>query len=463
MRERDRAVASASAVAWAGAAAFLAVLLARKVAPYPRWDLLACLAVSGGGVAMWWWATARRPATGRGPGGARGPGRGGRTAGWPRRTGRTAWWPARRSGLVGLALWALFLPLAMLGFSAVDSTPQLAEITHGGPVLSRLTVEAVRSTSRSQENHGGVHYTSSVSVAVPDGRGTRLTTEEVTTSEPPEQGDGVWALHASRDAAAGALLSPSRDELRALLGGTASGHEMLLLALSGCACAGYAALALREGTSPRRIDADLLAGRSHMLRVRITGPGAGLHFPRPGRGDGPKRHRRLHPALRMTAANGDRELYLDRCLDPVPLAKVLEGQSGWLYWTPRPDGRPGWSEPALLVLDDGRFLMGATPDGPIPDRYAGAPAGEPVTQPLPSPEPARAVGPYVLWQPHIHTPGLVAFGVGFLSVCLIAAGVGYGNGAALGICLAAAVLGPAVGLLLIARRRSAYLRGLRRA
>ncbi|MEU8785386.1 hypothetical protein [Streptomyces sp. NPDC048637] len=441
---------SASAVAWAGAAAFLVCLLVRKVAPYPRWDLLACLAVSGGAVAMWWWR-ARKPTGSTGPRGARSRGR----------AGRARWWPARRSGLVGLALWALFLPLAMLAFSAVDTTPRLAEITHSGPVLSRLTIKAVHSTSRSQENHGGVHYNSSVSVAVPGTHGTRLTTEEVTTSKPLRKGDGVWALHSSRNAAAGALLSPSQDELRALLDGTASGHEMLLLALSGCACAGYAALALREGTSPRRFNADLIANRSRMLRVRITGAGAGLHFPRPARTDGAKRHCRLHPALRLTASSGDRALYLDRCLDPVPLAKVLASRSGWLYWRPGPDGQPGWSEPALLVLDDGRFVMGATPDGPIPDRHAGAPAGEPVTQPLPSPEPTRAVGPYVLWQPQVHKPGLIAFGVGFLSVCLIAAGIGYGNGTALAICLATTVLGPTAGLLLIARRRSAYLRGLR--
>ncbi|MFI1496131.1 hypothetical protein [Streptomyces platensis] len=452
MRERDRAVASASAVAWAGVAAFLVCVLVRKVAPYPRWDLLACLSVSGGAVTLWCWL-ARKPAGSTEP----------RRARSPERAGRARWWPARRSGMVGLALWVLFMPLAMLGFSAVDTTPKLAEITHSGPALSRLTVKAVHSTSRSQENHGGVHYNSSVSVAVPGTHGTRLTTEEVTTSKPPREGDGVWALHSSRNAAAGAILSPSQDELRSLRDGTVSGQEILLLALSGGACAGYAALALREGTSLRHFNADLIARQSHMLRVRITGAGSGLHFPRPGHTDGPKRHRRLHPTLRLTASNGDRHLYIDRCLDPVPLEKVLESQSGWLYWRPRPDGQPGWSEPALLVLDDGRFVVGATPDGPIPDRLAGAPAGEPVTQPLPSPAPTRAVGPYVLWQPHVHKPGLIAFGVGFLSVCLIAAGIGYGNGTALGVCLATTVLGPTVGLLLIARRRNAYLRSLRRA
>ncbi|GGV97941.1 hypothetical protein GCM10010500_44780 [Streptomyces nigrescens] len=66
----------------------------------------------------------------------------------------------------------------------------------------------------------------------------------------------------------------------------------------------------------------------------------------------------------------------------------------------------------------------------------------------------------MLWQPHVHRPGLLAFAVGYLSVCLIAAGIGYGNGTALGRCLATTVLRPALGLLLIARRRSTYLRSL---
>ncbi|WP_432003130.1 hypothetical protein [Streptomyces sioyaensis] len=88
-----------------------------------------------------------------------------------------------------------------------------------------------------------------------------------------QRGDGFWALHSCRNAAAGALLSPRQDELRSLRDGTVSGQEILLLALSGGACAGYAALALREDTSLRHFNADLIARQSHMLRVRITGAG----------------------------------------------------------------------------------------------------------------------------------------------------------------------------------------------
>ncbi|GGX24651.1 hypothetical protein [Streptomyces noursei] len=444
MRERDRAAASASAVAWAGVAAFLVCLLVRKVAPFPRWDLLVCLAVSGG-AAMAWWRVAQRPA------GAS-----------PERRGELArWWPGRRDGMVSLALMILATPLLLLMISVAATTPELAAIVRGGPVLSRVTVQEIHSTSRNQSRNF-TEYTSSVSVALPDGRrGTHLTTESVTTSHPLKKGDRVWALHSSSGAVPGAVLDPSWDELHSLLGGHVSRYEAALLTLWGCFTAGFAALVLREGTTLRHLNAELAAGRSHMLRVHIADHGAGFHFPYPGRTGKPTRRRQLAPALRLISPDGGgRVLFLDRCLDPVPLAKALHGLQGWLYWTPRPDAQLGWTEPALLVLDDGRYLLGATPDGPPPDVNAGAPPGEPVTQPLPSPKPARAVGPYVLWQPHIHKPGVIAFGIAFLSVCLIAAGIGYGNTAALGICLAAAALGPVVGLLLIGRQRTRYLRSL---
>ncbi|MGG7575746.1 hypothetical protein [Streptomyces sirii] len=54
MRERDLGTAAASVLAWAGAAAFLVCLLVRKIAPYPRWDLLACAAFSAIAVLAWW-------------------------------------------------------------------------------------------------------------------------------------------------------------------------------------------------------------------------------------------------------------------------------------------------------------------------------------------------------------------------------------------------------------------------
>ncbi|WP_159030704.1 hypothetical protein [Streptomyces sp. 769] len=445
MRERDRAAASAGAVAWAGVAAFVVCLLVRKVAPYPRWDLLACLAVSGAATVAWW-RMAQRPA-GASP---------------KRRAEHTRWWPGRRGGMVALALTILAMPLLLLMTSAAATTPELAAIVRGGPVLSRVTVQEIHSTRRNQSRNF-IEYTSTVSVALPDGpRCTHLTTESITTSHPLNKGERVWALHPSTGVAPGAILSPSRDELRSLLSGRVSGYEAVLLAMWGCFTAVLAVLDLREGTSLRHLNADLVAGRSHMLRVHIAGPGADFHLPYPGRTGNFPRRRQLSPALRLTSSDGgSRDLFLDRCLDPVPLAKALDGLHGWLYWTPRPNGQSGWTEPALLVLDDSRYLLGATPDGPPPEAHAGAPHGYPVTQRLPSPKPARAVGPYILWQPRIHKPGIISFGIAFLSACLITAGIGYGNPPALGACLATTALGPVIGLLLIGHQRTRYLHSLR--
>ncbi|MFD3419588.1 hypothetical protein [Streptomyces decoyicus] len=80
--------------------------------------------------------------------------------------------------------------------------------------------------------------------------------------------------------------------------------------------------------------------------------------------------------------------------------------------------------------------------------------------PLSDARPLSAVGPYTLWQPDVHGPGMYGFGLGFLAVCLIVAGVGYDGGPLLGVCFTAAVGGPVAGLLLILRRRTVFLRGL---
>ncbi|MFD0169913.1 hypothetical protein ACFVJH_38170 [Streptomyces decoyicus] len=78
--------------------------------------------------------------------------------------------------------------------------------------------------------------------------------------------------------------------------------------------------------------------------------------------------------------------------------------------------------------------------------------------PLPDARPLRAVGPYALWQPAVHGAGMYGFSLGFLAVCLIVAGVDYDGGPLLSMCFVSAAGGPVAGLLLIRRRRTAYLR-----
>lgn len=452
MRERDRATASASAIAWAGAAAFLVCLLVREVAPYPRWDLLACLVASAGAVLVWW----LRASGGFVPVG--------RTVREPVRSvaaarRRTRWWPERRLELVILALTALPLPLVMLFLSTTANTPQLAAILAHDPRISQVTIAQIHH-SYLKDGRNYRYYESAVTVAVAatgrSGTGMPRLEGTVQTSQPPRPGDRFPGLYAADDPAAGVVLD-SRAELRALLGGRAGSGDLAMPALYSLFPLASAVAAFRPRAAPRPSDGVFGKGETRMLRVRVADAGAGDRLRRPIRASqqaGPL----LSPALRLASSSGSRDLLLERCLDPVPLADALKGCGGRLYWTPEAEDRPEWSTPALLVLDDGRYIRGATPIGTPPE----APTGEPLTGTgsLPDLEPNRPVGPYALWQPHVHKPGVICFGIAFLAVVLLVSGVGYGGGL-LGTALSlVAAAGPIVGVLLIGRRRTRYLRQL---
>ncbi|MGG2459753.1 hypothetical protein ACO0M4_08000 [Streptomyces sp. RGM 3693] len=454
MRERDAGTALATAVAWGGAAAFLICLLVRKVAPYPRWDLLACLAVSAGAVLVWWLrASGRSVPAGRARPAKSRPGPAGRR--------RTRWWPERRLELVLLALTALPLPLVMLFLSTTASTPQMATILAHHPRTSDATVSQVHhSYLKNGRNYR--YYESAVTVTVTiaatgqSGKETLRLKGTVQTPQPPHPGDRFPGLYAADTPTAGVILD-SRAELRAVLGGPAGPRDLLILAIYSLFPLGAAVAALRTRAAPYASDGVFDNGETRMLRVRIAGAGAGNHLRRPTtRGASKQPGAVLTPSLCLASPSGNRDLLLERCLDPVSLADTLKGAQGHVYWTPRAEDRPEWSTPALLVLDNGRYVRGAMPIGTPGE----APPGVPVTGPLPDLETNRPIGPYVLWQPHIHKPGVICFGATFLAVVLLASGVGYGDGVLRTAGLLVAAAGPLVGVLAIGRRREHYLRQL---
>ncbi|MEU8783892.1 hypothetical protein [Streptomyces sp. NPDC048637] len=448
MRERDLGTAAASALAWAGAAAFLICLLVRKIAPYPRWDLLACLAVSAGAVLMWWLRASGRLAPA------------GRAATEPDRSvtvgrRRTRWWPERRIELVILALTALPLPLVMLFLSTTASTPQVTAILAHHPRIVEVTITQVHH-SYLKDGRNYRYYESAVTVAATgrSGKGSPWPKGTVQTSHPPHPGNRFLGLYATDAPAAGIILD-SRAELHALLGGHAGPGDLALLALYSLFPLVFAVAALRARAASLASEGVFGDGGTRMLRVRLAGVGAGDRLRRPvgtSKQAGPV----LSPALRLASSSGTRDLLLERCLDPVPLADALKDSQGRLYWTPRANDRPEWSTPALLVLDDGRYLRGATAIG-TPTQ---APTGEPVTGFLPGLEPGRPMGPYALWQPHVHTPGVLCFAAAFIAVVLLVSGVGSGGEALPTACLLVVASGPLAGVLMIGRRRTRYVRQL---
>ncbi|KIZ16596.1 hypothetical protein SNA_20105 [Streptomyces natalensis ATCC 27448] len=445
-------MAAAAAVAWAGVAAFLVCLVVRKVAPYPRWDLLACLAVSAGAVLVWWLRARRGSADTE-----RAASTWGRSAPVGRR--RTRWWPTSRPQLVLLALVALTLPLVMLFLSTKASTPQLAAITAHSRRIAEVTITQVHHSVR-KTGKSSSHYESEVTAtALGGGRsGKEVLRLEgtVKTPEPPHPGDRSPGLYAPDDPAAGVIMD-SRAELSSLLGGPPGPQELAVLGVCGLFTLAGAAGALRTRAAARATAGVFGAGETRMLRVRIAGVGAGERLWRPIALDAARRPTPLlTPSLRLASPSGGRDLLLERCLDPVPLAAALKDSQGRLYWMPRVGDRPEWSAPALLVLDDGRYIRGATPLGtPL-----GAAPGEPVTGPRAAPEPSRPALPYAVWQPQVHTPGVICFGAAFLAVVLLVSGIGYGSGGLRTACLLVAAAGPLVGVLAIGRRRTRYLRQL---
>ncbi|WP_150242781.1 hypothetical protein [Streptomyces albofaciens] len=453
----------AAALAWAGAAAFLICLLVRKIAPYPRWDLLACLACSAVAFLAWWLR-----ATGR----------------WRSRLGGVAppafglkmgrrWWPPLRSVCVFFAAWGLFGPFFLLGISAGENTPQLTAITEHDYRYTPVTITKIHHKYRNQSK-SGTTYTYAVTVEAPGpgghGRTLRLTGEAQSSSGNWSTGTRLSGLYAPDAPSLGIILTPRRH-LDSLLGGPASPGEMALLAAFSAIPLILFLLLVRSGAkewgeplTPESAFGDSPARR---LRVRIAGGTAGPcaaspTSPKASRGGQKERSEakpRLTPALRLSSSEGSRDLFIDRCLDPQALADALEYRAGWLYWAPTAEEPPNRCVAALLVLDDDRYVCGLTPPG----SDAGLPQGEPAEL-LPGADtrPLRAVGPYALWQPAVHGPGMYGFGLGFLSVCLIVAGVGHDGGPLLGMCFATAVAGPPAGLVTILCRRTVFLRRLAR-
>ncbi|MFE3652821.1 hypothetical protein ACFXO2_34355 [Streptomyces sp. NPDC059152] len=361
------------------------------------------------------------------------------------------------------AVWLLAAPFLLLGLSASDNSAQLAAVTQHDYRFAPVTITKIHHRYQNSSKTGTT-YTYVVTVEAPGpgehSRALQLRGQVTSSSDRWTTGDRLTGgLYAPDAPSLGIILTPRRH-LASLLGGSASPGEMVMLALFGALPITLFLMCVRsrgkeepEPTTPQSVLGDRPVRR---LRVCIAGGTAGIRLtaPDPKKTSGVPQST-LSPALRLSSPEGTRDLF-DRCLDPQALAANLEGHAGWLYWAPVAEDPSDWCVAALLVLDDDRYVYGLTPPGCV----AELPQGEPVDLPLPDARPLRAVGPYALWQSAVHGPGLYGFGLGFLAVCLIVAGVDSDGGPLLSMCFVTTVGGPVVSLLLIQRLRTAYLRRL---
>lgn len=440
MRQKAWWHLSATVAGWSSIAALSGCLLVRGVAPYPRWDALACLAAVAAS-ALWWLWLVREGEE--------------QQAGAPAlRT--TGWWPRRRSLWAAAAMTGLCVPLALLGLSAGESTPQLAQIRSGDPVIADAEVQQVHSVHR-YSGKNSTSYTSTVTVRLGEAEGARLLSGEVRGKEPARQQDKVWALFAEEQPRAGSVLDTSRSELRSLLGGPAPVAGVLITVYATALCAlllvtGFLNARLKQLRKPFSASGQDV----RQVPAEVTGAGAGQYLRHDPKSAGSLRRSELQPALLLHTAEGRRTLFVDRCLDAEGLAGALQGRCGRLYSADGqvPEEEPEAGRPAFLILDEQRYVYGTVTGA------AGA-SGQQVTDGSPLPGGVHAVGPYSVWRWRVFRPLVLGLAVTFVCAVLMATGAGAGNGYGAGLLwplVGAGVASPVAGMLLVARKVTRLLR-----
>jgi hypothetical protein len=461
---RDLTLRAATALAWLGVLAFAACLLVRSVAPYPRWDLLACLLVVAAASAYWLARVCR----------VAGGGDGERVR---------YWWPRRRVVGACLAVPVLFAAALLSGVGADSATTQLQRITADGPAVAPVEIVKVDDVRR-HSDQSKVRYRSEVTVTPAEGeagsgRPQRMR-GEVELRQPAEAGDLVWGLYAPDAPQHGAVLGPEED-LKALVDGGPSILGRVALVFIGLSVLGYAAVALfTRNSQPLAASLREAPDRVRCARVRVAAVTAGRHLRRDPKAKGGWDRSDLRPALRLTAGEESRELFMDRCLEPRVLAAEAEGRTGVLYWTADVSGASAASDDparvgsAVLVLDGGadgdadgedggRYVYGEVSGGSDgPNLPSDAASGSPYE----AAGPVYAIGPYAVWHPGSFRPAAVGLAVAFLAAVLLTTGAGaesgYGGSGLLWALVPLFVAAPAAGLMLTARRVTARLRELQR-
>ncbi|MCW7984522.1 hypothetical protein XF35_03855 [Streptomyces platensis subsp. clarensis] len=347
---------------------------------------------------------------------------------------------------------ASILPVGLLFYAALSSSPEATRITEAGGDIRAVSVQKVLSSEyvRKKNTH---HYTVMARVSVPFDAGTRPVEAEFNSDSRVEHGDKVWALFSPSSAGLGVLVESDREVLEEKMGGPAQwGIQVFVLSMAvfcllvGILFGGFTKVS-------RGLRGALTSGRCRSLPVTVGGVDVAL-YRNPPKEDTP---RQVKPRLKLEAYEGQRlEVLLDPVVDPLPLSQEVTGRQAQLYWRAfRPDERPGTRHASAMVVLDGqrcvRGRLGAVGGADLPE---GVPV--PVSDDLPEGDGLRAIRTLPAWDPKFHTPGLWTLLVGVFALGIVAFGVG--RLVALILC-AVAFLAPAVARGWVKSRRNRYLQG----
>ncbi|NLU69167.1 hypothetical protein [Streptomyces sp. HNM0574] len=426
-------------VAWVALLLLACVGVLRSVGAYPRWDFLGLLALAGAGAVAWWVRV-------RG---------GGVGAGRPRR----GWWPARRQAVAYLGPGLAGTAALVLTLSVTSASEQQQAILSEGFETSRVQILSVEDVER-VDSKQLTRYYSKATVALPEGEQPASATGDLVTARPPAPGDTTWALHAPDDPSLGVILG-SRSEVDALTGGPLPLNVLWTVLFPLLLFAGLGVHEFRQPSPRKRLTGWCASGGCASVPLRVGSVSAGRYWIRAPKTRSGYRRSDVRPALVLTSQGGNRvSFFVERCLPPDALASDLGAAPGRLYWpTGEADGPSELGVPAVLLLDDGRYLYGTVPASGLGGDREGVVRHEHVPEDI---DRFRAVGPYTVHRPGLHRPGVAGAVLGFGCAVLLATGLGSGGAdwllTPLLVLLFAA---PATGQWLTARNRTRALHALR--
>lgn len=410
----------------------VALVVRALVAPSdatPRWDLLVCILVAlTGAVGGYITLLRSRPSTDGVDSGSR------------------YWWPTQRSTWMGFGLFLIVVPVLLVVYATLSYSADAWRITEAGHTISEVKVHEVLSSERSKNQRTrNSTYSSEIEVSIPFASGSRDVKGKVFSDEPMRPGDEVWALYAPSSGSLGAILDTDRGALEEKTGGPA-GISLILLVVGWTAW--WLFLAWVCGGVGSSLPA-LKTGRVRALPVSVVGGGAA----RARKPQGDPEAGRPNPCLLLEGADGARlRLMMDRAVNPVSLAADVAGEAQ-LYWAPPQSGQQGSARSqAVLVVSGNRYvrgwLEGALGSG-IPDG-----ALVPASKELPHGRELRAIRTLPVWDPAVHSAGLVALQVALLALMAMTLGVGTAGAVLLA---SVAVLALPIAWVVTASRRTRHL------